>query len=1408
MSFARVQIPEFDNLYLDMNGIIHNCSHPNDDDVHFRISEQQIFQDIFRYVEFLFRMIKPRKVFFMAIDGVAPRAKMNQQRGRRFRSAKEAENKEQAALAKGEVLPKEKRFDSNCITPGTEFMDRLHQQLKYFVVYKISTDEMWRGVKVYLSGHETPGEGEHKIMDFIRYSRSQPDYDPNTRHCLYGLDADLIMLGMCSHEPHFSLLREEVKFLRTKTVKKVTTRSVNPDVITFYLLHLSLLRDYLDHEFEELKALPFYNLEHIIDDWILMSFLVGNDFIPHIPHFHINKNSLTSLYRCYMDVLPTLGGYINEDGNLNLQRFEAFLKKVADIDVENFTEVYADLKYFGAKTDKAALKEANSRPLESFFGEINISAIESDAHEPLEPGCSANGHSFYEAETPSSDSSEAEDTFDEEFRLHKKLYYESKLEYANADSAVLKEQALCYVRAIQWNLHYYYNGCVSWSWYYPHHYAPYISDVTNFSDADLKYDLGKPFKPFEQLLGVLPAASKDLLPRAYQRLVTDQRSPLIDFYPDKFDLDMNEKQQEWEAVVKIPFIDEERLVKAAEESNMLLSAQERQRNCHGPHLLFTYTPERQPPYPTSLPGTAFTDVAINHAHLEELDSDHFRIPKEQVVHGLSKGCRTDVQFPGFPTLKFVEHEAKLKEDKIRVFEMPSRGVNMTLRITDDKSDEDAEAFARQYLNHSVLVNWPHLIEAKVVTVYDCDGFKYYFDRGGQFVKEKIEDREIKDGSSKLEHVKSAYRERRGIYIGDSTKIIVSALPITGREYIPSASGVLTLEKQWAKMPMICPLQTVVKNIAVYDPAGVQKFKSVEDIYPVGAKCFALTPLFYGCPAEVIEKPLPDGTIKVKIVSTKEPDISEIIERKDEILDQEYHPNYVVAQRLGISGHMLARLTGTIFLKSHGGQRCNIGLNLRLNQRNLEIPGYSRKRDRDWLFSRKLDEIVNEYQEKFPEVFEALSKSGDRDSYDAAEMFGKEKWPQRLSELQGWLRSMPTHGADRQKIGAEVLDECIVKWIENTVDTHHGLFGEEKTVSLSLKPHLLYRPLHFLGFTLPDKDAKFNLFDRVVNVKDGISVPLGAKGHIVGIHIDDEREVNTVYDVLFDEAFPGGTQLRCSPGRGYKMSPAALINISYGQLKQAGKNPLFAGKNTNHLLQKPRQQHYQQHANGSANGSGAGGGNSSNSTSRGHANNLNRVVRRTPRNQEQKTNELGKNLSNGMPQNANGVKILQRPKDNQQTPNKAQTSSKSQPGQHGSLPTKNQPPTPRYATTAAAASASRPAPTDNMNAIDMLFQKAAQTPKAAQTTNKAANTPQSAQRRGPPPRNQPPPPRHQPIGPVATAPLPEVMNEIDKLFYKPKPVTPTAQQTGTAARLPTVPPQAPPPTLSNDIEQLFAKARRQ
>ena len=108
-------------------------------------------------------------------------------------------------------------FDTNSISPGTKFMGDLCKQLHFMIKLKLNSDPLWMNLEsCVLSDGTVPGEGEHKILDYIRNLRRKPDYDPNTRHCVYGSDADLIMLTLLTHEPHASIIREEHVVKRSK----------------------------------------------------------------------------------------------------------------------------------------------------------------------------------------------------------------------------------------------------------------------------------------------------------------------------------------------------------------------------------------------------------------------------------------------------------------------------------------------------------------------------------------------------------------------------------------------------------------------------------------------------------------------------------------------------------------------------------------------------------------------------------------------------------------------------------------------------------------------------------------------------------------------------------------------------------------------------------------------------------------------------------------------------------------------------------------------------------------------------------------------------------------------------------------------------------------------------------------
>ncbi|KAJ9511743.1 hypothetical protein QJQ45_022604, partial [Haematococcus lacustris] len=370
---------EFDNLYLDMNGIIHPCFHPEDRPA--PTTETEVFLNIFDYIDRLFSIVRPRRLLYMAIDGVAPRAKMNQQRSRRFRAAQDAAEKaaeeerlrqdlEQQGI-KLPKAPKSETFDSNTITPGTPFMDRLATALQYYVHQRLNGDKGWRGIEVILSDSNTPGEGEHKAMQYVRQMRGRPGWNPNTRHCVYGLDADLIMLALATHEPHFCILREvivqphqqtpaaqaRIAFSSRNDGTEAGTeggggkepedrRNSKPEVARkpYQLLLVSVLREYLALEMK-VEGLGFeFDPERILDDFVFMCFFVGNDFLPHMPTLDIREGAIELMMRVYRGMLPQLGGYLCDGSTINMARCEQFISAIGQFEDTIFQKRMRELR--------------------------------------------------------------------------------------------------------------------------------------------------------------------------------------------------------------------------------------------------------------------------------------------------------------------------------------------------------------------------------------------------------------------------------------------------------------------------------------------------------------------------------------------------------------------------------------------------------------------------------------------------------------------------------------------------------------------------------------------------------------------------------------------------------------------------------------------------------------------------------------------------------------------------------------------------------------------------------------------------------------------------------------------------------------------------------------------------------
>lgn len=543
-------------LYIDANCLIHpqcrtiidNCKNIYD----IAKLESKMFQRICNYLNFLFSHVNPTDEFFIAVDGSAPLAKINQQRKRRIRTIDDTKVRNE--IKKKYKIEINDTWDNTKITPGTEFMERLH---KYFLGYINELSKKHPKVKITYSSYHTSGEGEHKILDDIRYQSKNNSLFENKNISIYGLDADLIFLALSSKKNNIYLLREADQFGNNKIKTEIYDIITDVSEELIYLSIDEMRKCYIEQIIKIIKQrdndIEINDDKLFANDFVVLCYFLGNDFLPHFPSIDIKRNGLDMLLDAYVDTYLTIKLHlIDDNNNLNQYMLTEIIRKMGNLEEEYFCEIKP-------KIDKR-FEKRQCLYQDEYQKEIwkldNLKDIKID--DPIKFG---------------------EGTKD----LWKYRYYEHYFMISEYQKEFIKTLCKNYLEGLVWVTKYYFEGCSSWTWHYPFSHAPFISDLYEYiNDSSINdinkitFNKDKPLNPCVQLLAVLPKQCNHELPKKYRHLVTSENSPIIDMYPDKVELDLIHKDMLWQAIPFMPYLDITRINNTV--NDIELDSNEKERN--------------------------------------------------------------------------------------------------------------------------------------------------------------------------------------------------------------------------------------------------------------------------------------------------------------------------------------------------------------------------------------------------------------------------------------------------------------------------------------------------------------------------------------------------------------------------------------------------------------------------------------------------------------------------------------------------------------------------------------------------------------------------------------------------------------------------------------------------------------
>ena len=498
---STLKNPKMDNLYLDCNSFIYdalrniNSNEPKYKNVedYINIIEKKIIEDVSVNISKCIKEINPTKRVFIAFDGVAPIAKLNQQRNRRYMSIFDEKNKNIENSSNENIY----NWNKSSITPGTIFMNKLSIELTKF----FNNPTNFGIEQIIVSTSNDPGEGEHKIYNHIR---NDLKYHKDTQTVIYGIDADLIMLTI-NHlhiSNHLYLYRETPEFIKS------IDKTLNPN--EKYILDIPLLAKTIIYELsgndisidknnDYMCKIENISLDsNILFDYIFICFFLGNDFLPHFPALNIRTNGIDNLINGYKHVFSNSSETLTINREIKWKNVRKYIEYLSQNELEFIKNEYVQRDKMAQRLKYTSSNNANDStlmlPLKEREQELYIN--------PNEDGWESR---YY------------------------KLLFNTKI-----NNERCKEICTNYLEGIEWTMKYYSGDCANWRWKYNYVYPPLLSDLLKFipyfDHTFIPLEKCNPVSQLTQLCYVLPKESMDLIP-------SKLRQSLLNKYPEWYNCD-------------------------------------------------------------------------------------------------------------------------------------------------------------------------------------------------------------------------------------------------------------------------------------------------------------------------------------------------------------------------------------------------------------------------------------------------------------------------------------------------------------------------------------------------------------------------------------------------------------------------------------------------------------------------------------------------------------------------------------------------------------------------------------------------------------------------------------------------------------------------------------------------------